>query len=62
MSPEDRPPQTGPLLVLTLCVAALTAVLWIDWVSSRDQGLFTASSDALTVADSGPAAGGPPGR
>jgi hypothetical protein len=59
MSPEDR---IGALLVFTLCVAALTLVLWIDWASSRDRGLFTQTSDVLMAADAGVAAGRPPGR
>ena len=61
MSPDDRPPQTGALLVFTLCVAALTCVLWIDWVSSQGQGLFSPPSDSLMAADTA-AAGHPPGR
>lgn len=48
MSPEDR---TGALLVFTLCVAALTLVLWIDWVCSRDRGLFAQTSNPLLAAD-----------
>jgi hypothetical protein len=59
MSPEDR---TGALLVFSLCVAALTLVLWIDWVSSRDRGLFTQTSDALMAADTDVGAGRMPGR
>jgi hypothetical protein len=48
MSPEDR---TGALLVFTLCVAALTLVLWLEWVSSQDRGLFMPASDSLVAAD-----------
>jgi hypothetical protein len=62
MGPEDRPPQTGPLLVFTLCVAALTAVLWIDWVSSQGRGLFAPASDSVVVADTAVAASHLPGR
>lgn len=61
MSPEDHP-RTGALLVFTLCVAALTFVLWIEWVSSQDRGLFTPASDSLVAAEAGVAAGRPPGR
>jgi hypothetical protein len=61
MSPEDRP-RTGALLVFTLCVAALTLVLWIEWVSSQDRGLFTPASDSLMAADTEVAPVGPPGR
>ncbi|MDB5426757.1 MAG: hypothetical protein JWR47_2571 [Phenylobacterium sp.] len=59
MSPEDR---TGALLVFTLCVAALTLVLWIEWVSSQDRGLFAPASDSLMAAETDVAAGRPPGR
>jgi hypothetical protein len=61
MSSEDRP-RTGALLVFTLCVAALTLVLWIEWVSSQDNGLFTTASDTLMAAETAVAAGRPPGR
>ena len=59
MSPEDR---TGALLIFTLCVAALTFVLWIDWLSSRDGALFTPASVSLMAADTDVAAGRPPGQ
>jgi hypothetical protein len=59
MSPEDR---TGPLLVFTLCVAALMLVLWMDWVSSRGRGLFTPASPSPMAADTDAAASRPPGR
>ncbi|THD79299.1 MAG: hypothetical protein E7812_09495 [Phenylobacterium sp.] len=62
MSPEDRPPDTGALLVFTLCVAALTLVLWINWVTSQDRGLFMPPSDSLVAAETHGAAGRPPGR
>ena len=61
MSPEDRP-RTGALLIFTLCVAALTLVLWIEWVCSQDRGLFAPASETLMAADSDIAAGRPPGR
>ena len=61
MSSEDRP-RTGALLVFTLCVAALTLVLWIEWVSSQDRGLFTQASDTLMAAETDVAAGRPPER
>lgn len=57
MSPEDRPSGTGALLVFTLCVAALTLVLWIEWVSSQDRGLFMPASDSLMAADTDVAPG-----
>jgi hypothetical protein len=33
-------------------VAALTFVIWIEWMSSRDQGLFMLA-DPLMAADAG---------
>ena len=62
MRPENRPTRAGALLILTLCVAALTLVLWIDWVSSQDRGLFMPGSDSLMAADTDVAEGRPPGR
>jgi hypothetical protein len=59
MSPEDRP---GALLVFTLCVAALMLVLWIEWLSTRDRGLFLATSEPLMAADTDVAAARPPER
>ena len=62
MSPEHPPPRTGALLVFTICVAALTLVLWFEWVSSQDAGLFMPASDSLMAAGTGVPAGRPPGR
>jgi hypothetical protein len=62
MSSEDPPRRMGALLVFTLCVAALTLVLWIEWVSSQGRGLFTSASDSLLAADTVVAAEPPPGR
>jgi hypothetical protein len=59
MSPEDR---TGALLVFTLCLAALMLVLWIEWLSSQDRGLFMAASDSFMAADTAVATGHSPGR
>jgi hypothetical protein len=61
MSPEDRP-RLGALFVFTLCVAALTLVLWIEWVSSHDRGLFASPSDSLMAADTHDTSGRLPGR
>jgi hypothetical protein len=61
MSPEDRP-RTGALLVFTVCVAALTLVLWIEWASSQDRGLFTLASNPLLAANTDAAAARSPGR
>jgi hypothetical protein len=58
MSPEDR---TGALLVFTLCVAALMLVLWIEWVSSQDRGLFSPAATSLMAADTAVAAERAPG-
>jgi len=59
VSPEDHPPEPVEALVLTLCVAALTFVLWIEWVSSHDRDLFTPASDSVSVmaAEAGDAKG-----
>jgi len=51
MSDEGRPPETGALLVFTLCVAALTFVLWIEWVSSQGKGLYAPASNSVMAAD-----------
>ncbi len=59
MSPEDR---IGALVVFTLCVAALTLVLWIDWVSSRDRGLYMQASDTFIAEDADNGAVRPSGR
>jgi hypothetical protein len=59
MSPEDR---TGALLIFTCCVAALTLVLWIEWVSSQDRGLFTSAPGSLVAAQAEVVAGDRPGR
>ncbi|HEX3364161.1 hypothetical protein [Phenylobacterium sp.] len=53
MSPEDR---TGALLVFTVCVAALMFVLWIEWLSSQNRGLFTPASTSFFAADTAVAA------
>jgi hypothetical protein len=62
MSPEDPPSRIGALFVFTLCVAALTLVLWIEWVSSQDRGLFTPAFDSVMAADTDVAAGRRAGR
>ena len=51
MNPDDRPAGSGALLAFTLCVAALTLVLWIEWASSQDRGLFAPSPDSRMAAD-----------
>ena len=62
MNPQDPPPRTGALWVFTLCAAALTLAIWMEWMSTQDRGLFMPASAAPADASTDVAPRSPPGR